>query len=71
VEEIPYTMGKIPHILLNRIERNYNSKITGWGSIDKLLYDINLLTIRLLALRLSGIVVAVCNGKGETDYADL
>jgi hypothetical protein len=46
-KEIPYSMGKIPHIFLNRIARNYNSKITGWGSIDKLLYDINLLTIKL------------------------
>jgi hypothetical protein len=41
--------GKNTTYLSYRIARNYNLKITGWGSIDKLLYDINLLTIKLLA----------------------
>jgi hypothetical protein len=30
-----------------RIARNYNSKKTAWGRVDKLLYDINLLLIKL------------------------
>jgi hypothetical protein len=42
-----HTLWEKSHIFPYNIARNYNSKKTGWARVDKLLYDISLLAIKL------------------------
>jgi hypothetical protein len=46
-EEIPYTREKKPQIFITELPKIITQKETLGGGVDKLLYDINVLPIKL------------------------